>query len=105
MCYPTNYNFLSKEKQEKIIEYMNSLSNSYNNTIEFASNFDIRSDLYKKYIEKARRVYKQIKDIQFAYSLAGIYLEYNWPKHEGWFLVTQEDVDYYEEYIFKCMEG
>lgn len=103
--YPTNYDFLSEEKQKRIIKYMNSLSESYNTALEFTKTLNGVPELYRRYSEGVRNIDKQIRDIRFAYSLAGIYLEYNWPGHDGWFLVTQEDIDYYEEYMFKCMEG
>lgn len=114
--YPTDYNWLPIEDQQKILKIMNTrqkLADQYwqickDSYIESES-YDVNLDEYMytistimdKDINEKLYLYNAainfISGARIAYASLGIMVEYNWPNHKGeWFLATASDASAYE---------
>lgn len=112
--YPSDYNWLSEEQQNKIVtilnarqkiadEYWTLCKNIYENeecldTDDYKTIFTISAD---KETNEKLRIYNNLinflSGMKIAYASIGIMVEYNWPDHKGeWFLATQEDAINYK---------
>ena len=112
--YPSDYNWLSEEQQDKIVtilnarqkiadEYWTLCKDIYENeecldTDDYKTIFTISAD---KETNEKLRIYNNLinflSGMKIAYASIGIMVEYNWPDHKGeWFLATQEDAINYE---------
>lgn len=111
--YPSNYEWLETEKQNKILELMNTrqkVADEYWNLCkniyedkdclelnDYKTIFTVSID---KDIEEKLRIYNNminfISGARIAYATLGIMLEYNWPNHKNeWILATIEDAEAY----------
>ena len=89
--YPENYNNLSIDTQNKIINYMNGMQ-------------ALAERYYNKYFldseEKSLKLYQHtltsLTGAKNAYATMNIMVEYDWPGHKGiWFLANKEDAQNY----------
>lgn len=97
--YPDNYDWLSTENQNKIIDYMNGmqeLANRYYKT--YMDNIEEYQDL-GTYIRQYNHTITSLTGSKNAYATLGIMVEYDWPKHKGkWILATKTDAIFTENY-------
>ncbi|HBP43422.1 MAG TPA: hypothetical protein DD621_01875 [Clostridiales bacterium] len=88
--YPDNYDFLSKDTQNKIVEYMNNYQEDANNNYEkHITALDDKSR--SMYLDLYNHVVDILIGSKNAYSIVGIKLEYNWNHDSKWLLATKAD--------------
>lgn len=106
--YPQNYDWLSQEKQQAIIDMMNETSDSRSRLYRMA-----RSKDFQKHNDFLERQWKKMCDREDAMmdmlDAIGIKVEYDWVGHRGtYFLATYDDAlaqqDYYDD-IARDAEG
>lgn len=89
--YPTNYNFLSEEQQNKILSYMNYMN-------------ELAKKYYKKYFldadDKNLRLYQHtltgLTGAKNAFATLGIMVE-KWGINDEWILATKTDATNYND--------
>ena len=89
--YPTNYNFLSEEEQNKILSYMNGMQ-------------DLANQYYQKYFkdsdDKSLKLYQHtltgLTGAKNAFATLGIMVE-KWGINDEWILATKIDAENYND--------
>lgn len=103
--YPQNYDWLSQEKQQTIIDLMNEQHKSRMDTFRLARS---KSPVAKKHREFIERMWRQKCErkngMMDAFEALGLKVEYDWVGHRGtYFLATYDDAlaqqDYYDELV------
>lgn len=100
--YPDNYDWLSIENQNKIINYMNGMQELANRYYKiYRDNIEKYQDL-GTYIKQYNHTVTSLTGSKNAYATLGIMVEYDWPEHRRkWILATKTDAilakDYQEE--------
>lgn len=112
--YPSNYDWLTEEQQNKILNLMTNnqkMVDAYWKLCkDSAENFEqtnlddmtyIHTEMLDKTLNDKLAVYNIaanfLSGMRIAYASLGIMLEYNWPGHKNeWILATTEDAENYE---------
>lgn len=98
--YPENYDWLTEEQQESIINYMNEIDSIASNIF-----IDYKKALKNNETENANALYEdynmqlsEITGAKNAYYTISIMVERNWLGKTGWILATKEDAIANETY-------
>ena len=102
--YPTNYDFLPKDRKEKILAAMKKTK-----TLELKYHIDAhelagteKKNLFKQFQNNANLFARIWHEQCYILSLAGIFVEYDWHGHRGEvFLATYFDALYEEDCQFE----
>ena len=101
--YPLDYNHLSKEFQDKTLEWFTDHRKALQRAREMQSNFV--PEISKRGIEWERALTAEIHTVKDYLSKVGIKIEYGWAGHRGeWFFATYEDAEMEEDWIFQCTD-
>ena len=90
--YPENYDFLTQEEKDTILNYMNGTQNLAERYYERHNHEDTEEN--NKWIRMFNHVMTLQTGAKNAFSILGIKVEYNWPtQYHKWILATKEDYD------------
>lgn len=108
--YPQNYDWLSQEKQQAIIDMMNDHYERRLHMFSLARSKGTTVDNHRDFIERQwYNMCEQEDGMMLLLESLGIKLEYDWVGHRGtYFLATYDDAlaqqDYYDE-LARDVEG
>lgn len=98
--YPHDYDWLSADKQQAIIDYLNDLSESRTRTFALGrSSIAKKNPEHRAFIESRWQQYCYMEDGALnLLDALGIKVEYDWVGHRGAFLATYNDALAQQEY-------
>lgn len=97
--YPHDYDWLSADKQQAIIDYLNDLSESRTRTFALGRSSIAKKPEHKAFIERQWQKYCDKEDGALdLLDALGIKVEHDWVGHRGNFLATYNDALAQQEY-------
>lgn len=102
--YPENYDNITDEQKNIIINFMNAMQDLANRYYkEYFDSEILNKENNNDRKEHLLKLYQQTVDTltgaKNAYRTLGFMVEYNWPQKKGkWILATKKDAAYYEEH-------
>lgn len=103
--YPDNYDWLSDQEKNIIINYLNGVQNlanryydQYLDELTREANGDENADV-EKYLRLYNHTITSLTGSKNAYTTLGVMCEYDWPRHnQEWFLATKQDAQDYNDF-------